>query len=155
MSIPPHSCFVAGRLRVNMGNIYVEQGDYPRAIKMYRMALDQISDIHRDVRFKIMQNIGTVFVCMGRYADAITSFETIMEDQASFKTGWWREGGREGGKLRNEIIFNIHTALNLMVCYYAISDREKLKKTFQRTLQISTGIGDEDRYYPTVVSRGK
>lgn len=77
-----------------MGNIYMEQGDYPRAIKMYRMALDQISDIHRDVRFKIMQSIGTVFVCMGRYADAITSFETIMEDQASFKTGW---GGVEGG----------------------------------------------------------
>lgn len=117
----------AGRLRVNMGNIYMEQGKYPEAIKMYRMALDQISDIHRDVRFKIMQNIGTVFVCMGRYADAITSFETIMEDQANFKT-----------------------ALNLMLCYYAISDREKLKKTFQRTLQISTGIEDEDRYYPTV-----
>lgn len=76
-----------GRLRVNMGNIYLEQGQYPQAIKMYRMALDQISDIHRDVRFKIMQSIGTVFVCMGRYADAITSFETIMEDQANFKTG--------------------------------------------------------------------
>ena len=72
-----------------MGNIYMEQGQYPQAIKMYRMALDQISDIHRDVRFKIMQNIGTVFVCMGRYADAITSFETIMEDQANFKTGQW------------------------------------------------------------------
>lgn len=43
-------------------------------------------------------------------------------------------------------------ALNLMLCYYAISDREKLKKTFQRSLQISTGIEDEDRYYPTVVS---
>ncbi len=43
-------------------------------------------------------------------------------------------------------------ALNLMLCYYAISDRDKLKKTFQRTLQISTGIEDEDRYYPTVVS---
>lgn len=40
-----------------------------------------------------------------------------------------------------------------MLCYYAISDREKLKKTFQRTLQISMGIGDEDRYYPTVVSK--
>ena len=39
-----------------------------------------------------------------------------------------------------------------MLCYYAISDREKLKKTFQRTLQINSGAGDEDRYYPTVVS---
>ena len=32
----------SGRLRVNMGNIYYEQRKYPQAIKMYRMALDQI-----------------------------------------------------------------------------------------------------------------
>jgi intraflagellar transport protein 88 len=34
----------AGRLRVNMGNIYYEQKKYPQAIKMYRMALDQVLD---------------------------------------------------------------------------------------------------------------
>ena len=39
-----------GRLRVNMGNIYVEQRKYPQAIKMYRMALDQIQDSHKGVR---------------------------------------------------------------------------------------------------------
>lgn len=32
----------AGRFRVNMGNVYFEQGKYPSAIKMYRMALDQV-----------------------------------------------------------------------------------------------------------------
>ena len=41
-------------------------------------------------------------------------------------------------------------ALNLMLCYFAISDSEKMKKCFHRMLQISTGI-DEDRYYPTMV----
>ena len=39
-----------GRLRVNMGNIYVEQRKFPQAIKMYRMALDQIQDSHKGVR---------------------------------------------------------------------------------------------------------
>ena len=43
------------------------------------------------------------------------------------------------------------TAMNLMLCYYAVSDRDKLKKCFHRMLQISTGISDEDRYYPAVV----
>lgn len=43
-------------------------------------------------------------------------------------------------------------ALNLTLCYYAVGDREKLKKTFQRMVQIATGITDEDRYFPTVVS---
>ena len=32
----------SGRLRVNMGNIYYEQKKYPSAIKMSRIALDQI-----------------------------------------------------------------------------------------------------------------
>ena len=32
----------AGRLRVNMGNIYFEQKKYMNAIKNYQMALDQI-----------------------------------------------------------------------------------------------------------------
>ena len=82
-------CMVStsGRLRVNMGNICVEQGKYAKALKMYRMALDQISDVHKGMRLKILQNIGTVFVKMGRYADAITSFEHIMEERADFKTG--------------------------------------------------------------------
>ena len=76
-----------GRLRVNMGNICVEQSKYAKAIKMYRMALDQIPDVHKGVRFRILRNIGTVFVKMGQYADAITSFEHIMEEKADFKTG--------------------------------------------------------------------
>ena len=79
--------FHSGRLRVNMGNIYAEQRKYPQAIKMYRMALDQIPDHHKAVRLKILQNIGAVFVKMGQYADAITSFEHIMEQQPDFKTG--------------------------------------------------------------------
>ncbi len=33
----------AGRLRVNMGNIYFKLGQYAKAIKFYRMALDQVS----------------------------------------------------------------------------------------------------------------
>ena len=65
----------------------MEKREYPQAIKMYRMALDQIPDIHKGVRLKILGNIGSVFVQMGRYADAITSFETIMDEEANFKTG--------------------------------------------------------------------
>ena len=45
-----------------------------------------------------------------------------------------------------------HTALNLILCYYGVSDSEKMKKCFNRMLQISTGI-DEDRYYPTMVCK--
>lgn len=40
----------SGRLRVNMGNIHFEQKNYTQAIKMYRMALDQLSNTNRDMR---------------------------------------------------------------------------------------------------------
>ena len=37
----------AGRLKVNMGNIYFKLGQYHKAIKFYRMALDQVHSIFR------------------------------------------------------------------------------------------------------------
>lgn len=40
----------SGRLRVNMGNIYFEQGNYAQAVKMYRMALDQIPTANMSIR---------------------------------------------------------------------------------------------------------
>lgn len=38
-------------------------------------------------RIKIMQNIGVSFVKMAQFSDAITSFEHIMGEKASFQTG--------------------------------------------------------------------
>ena len=77
----------SGRLRVNMGNIYYEQKKYAAAIKMYRMALDQIPNTGREIRYKIMRNIGNAFVRLGQFQDAIASFEQIMDGSADFTIG--------------------------------------------------------------------
>ncbi len=95
----------AGRLKVNMGNIYFKLGQYSKAIKLYRMALDQVPNTHKRMRIKIMHNIGILFVKMGQYSDACTSFEWIMSEQPDFKTG-----------------------LHLVLCYYSIGDKERTKK---------------------------
>ncbi|XP_069569502.1 intraflagellar transport protein 88 homolog isoform X2 [Brachyistius frenatus] len=116
----------AGRLKVNMANIYFKQKNYPKAIKFYRMALDQISNAHKEMRIKIMQNIGVVFVRMGQYSDAITSFEHIMSESP-----------------------NINTGLNLTLCYYAIGDRERMKTAFQKLISVPLGIDEEDKYIPS------
>ncbi|XP_051259558.1 intraflagellar transport protein 88 homolog isoform X8 [Dicentrarchus labrax] len=116
----------AGRMKVNMANIYVKQKNYPKAIKFYRMALDQISNAHKEMRIKIMQNIGVVFVRMGQYSDAITSFEHIMSESPNIKTGF-----------------------NLILCYYAIGDRDRMKKAFQKLISVPLGIDDEDKYIPS------
>ncbi|XP_054887378.1 intraflagellar transport protein 88 homolog isoform X5 [Poeciliopsis prolifica] len=115
----------AGRLKVNMANIYFKQKNYPKAIKFYRMALDQISNAHKELRIKILQNIGVVFVRLGQYSDAITSFEHIMAESPNIKTGF-----------------------NLILCYYAIGDRERMKKAFQKLISVPLGIDDEDKYIP-------
>ncbi|XP_036413762.1 intraflagellar transport protein 88 homolog [Colossoma macropomum] len=113
----------AGRLKVNMGNIYFKQKNYPKAIKFYRMALDQISNAHTEMRIKIMQNIGVSFIRMGQYSDAITSFDHIMSESPNIKTGF-----------------------NLILCYCAIGDRERMKKSFQKLICVPLGIDEEDKY---------
>lgn len=50
-----------------MGNIYFEQQKYPAAIKMYRMALDQVPLTSRSVRNRILRNIGVAFMKVGQY----------------------------------------------------------------------------------------
>ncbi|XP_064596903.1 intraflagellar transport protein 88 homolog isoform X2 [Liolophura sinensis] len=113
----------AGRLKVNMGNIYFRQRNYQKAVKMYRMALDQVPNTHKEMRTKIMQNIGIVFVKMGQYNDAITSFEHIMSETPTFKTGF-----------------------NLILCYFALGDREKMKRAFMKLLTVDLRMDDEDKY---------
>ena len=136
----------SGRLRVNMGNIYYQdvrvpctpawsahaahlrrvwlprhQKKYTFAIKMYRMALDQIPNTGKEMRLKIMRNIGNAFVRLGQFPDAIQSFETIMDGNADFQTGF-----------------------NLIVCYYALGDEEKMRKGFARLLSIPMPHNSED-----------
>ena len=106
----------SGRLRVNMGNIYYEQKKYPAAIKMYRMALDQIPNTGREVRYKIMRNIGNAFVRLGQFQDAIASYEQIMEGSADLQTGF-----------------------NLVLCYYALGDKERQRRGFTRLLSVRHG----------------
>ena len=44
-------------------------------------------------------------------------------------------------------------AMNLLLCYYALRDVDKLKRHFQRMILIETGTDyDDDRYYSTDVS---
>lgn len=70
------------RFRVNMGNIYFEQGKYPAAIKMYRMALDALPAAAAGPRARLMTNIGLAFVQLGQYGDAAAAFENAMDTAA-------------------------------------------------------------------------
>uniref|UniRef100_A0A8C0Z5Y1 Intraflagellar transport protein 88 homolog n=1 Tax=Canis lupus familiaris TaxID=9615 RepID=A0A8C0Z5Y1_CANLF len=113
----------AGRLKVNMGNIYLKQRNYSKAIKFYRMALDQIPSVHKEMRIKIMQNIGVTFIKTGQYSDAINSFEHIMSMAPNLKAGF-----------------------NLILSYFAVGDRDKMKKAFQKLIAVPLEIDEDDKY---------
>ncbi|XP_072754911.1 intraflagellar transport protein 88 homolog isoform X2 [Anoplolepis gracilipes] len=113
----------SARLKVNMGNIYVKMGQLSQAIKMYRMAFDQAPTVHKDLRIKIMHNMGMLFVQMGRLEEAANSFEWVMRERAEFKAG-----------------------LHAVLCHFALSHRDKMKRAFLELLEVQLNIDQEDKY---------
>ena len=86
------------------------------------MALDQIPNTNKEVRFKIFRNIGHAFVRLGQFQDAIQAYETIMSGDPDFQTGF-----------------------NLILCYYAKGETDKMKRGFTKLLSITIqGVNEED-----------
>ncbi|CAG08235.1 unnamed protein product [Tetraodon nigroviridis] len=108
-----------------MANIYVKQQNYREAIKLYQKALDQIPNTYKEMKMKIMENFGLFFVRIGQYPKAIIYFEDVMSQRPNTKTGY-----------------------NLVLCYYAIGDKERMKKGFQKLISVPLGF-DEDKYIPS------
>ena len=84
-------------------------------------ALDQIPNTGKHIRFKIFRNIGNAFVRLGQFGDAVQSYETIMGGDPDF-----------------------HTGFNLILCYYALGDAEKMRRGFQKLISIPLASVDED-----------
>lgn len=96
-----------------MGNIYFQQEKYTIAIKMYRMALDLIPATSKEMRYKILMNIGHAFIKLGQFQEAINSYDTIMKGAPNFQI-----------------------AFNLMLCLYALGDAARMKDNFIKMLDI-------------------
>jgi len=97
---------------------------------MYRMAMDQLASTNRSLRLKLMHNMGIVFLRINHAEDAAASFEYIMTEKPSFKTG-----------------------LHLVVSNFMAGDPEKTKQSFKELLQVPVEIDDEEKYAPISVSQ--
>lgn len=118
----------SGRLKVNIGNIHLKLRQYEKAIRMYKMALDQVSDEFKNINTKIRMNISIAYVKMQQFSEAATMLELVMDKQASVKV-----------------------AFNLTLCYYLLNDKELMKRTFERMVSIETKnrdvlVTDENKY---------
>lgn len=109
------------RLKMNVGNIYFRLGKFSKAIKMYKMALDQVPRNQTELRLKITHNIGILFIKMGQYSDAASRFELIMSEKGDWKTG-----------------------LHLILCYYAIGDVIGMRRAFQLLLENAEHLNEDE-----------
>ncbi|KAK5981107.1 OSM-5 [Trichostrongylus colubriformis] len=112
----------SGRLKVNIGNIYFKKKDYNKAIKYYRMALDQVPSIQKETRINILNNIGVAFIKMGKYDEAMSTFEHCVEERADFKT-----------------------ALNMVLTAYCLEDADKMRDGFQKLLDVPLDDDEENK----------
>lgn len=115
------------KVKINMGNIYYKQNNPTKAIKMYRMAMDQLNNTNRDLRLKLMHNMGIIFLKMGHPNDAAASFEYIMQERPGFKTG-----------------------LHLVVACFMAGDPDKMKRAFQDLLDVPVEEEDDADKYDTL-----
>lgn len=93
------------------------------------MALDQIPSTGKCTRFKILHNIGSAFFRLGKFSDAIQSYETIL-------------GGHP----------DVLTAYNLILCHYALGDAEKMRRGFQKLVTIPQTQSDSCRVQSSMPS---
>ncbi len=105
------------RVRINMGAIYFAQQKYSAAMKMYRMAYDQLGQSHRYIALRTQKNIGICALRMGQFQDAILAFEMVCDVEA-----------------------DPQSAFNLLVASYAIGDVAKMQKAFTSLLSIKDEV---------------
>lgn len=79
-----------------------------------------------------MHNIGMLFVQMGRLEEAANSFEWVMRERAEFKAG-----------------------LHAILCHFALSHRDKMKRDFLELLEVQLNIDQEDKYSMSTVGRSR
>ena len=111
----------ASRLRVNMGNIYFEQKKYDQAIKMYNMAIDGTQNLNKEMKLRIKRNVALALVKQKRFGKAIEVYEDIMNDTPDHDVGF-----------------------NLIVCLYALGEKEKMRTWFERLLMVDIPGTDEE-----------
>jgi intraflagellar transport protein 88 len=74
-----------------------------------------------------MHNMGIIFLKIDHPTDAANSFEFIMQEKPSFKTG-----------------------LHLVVANFMAGDPDKMKRAFQDLLEVPMEYEDDDEKYATV-----
>lgn len=126
--------FLTGRFKCNVGCLYYTEGKYQKAVKFFRMALDQMPAEQHEYRMKITRNIAFCFVKMGKYLDALASFDYILKEKP--------------------LAIN---AFRLLVCNYAIKDTANMRTSFLKLLELRGNLYEHSslNYFLTLSAKNR
>ena len=102
------------RVRINLGNIHYQQGDYKKALTEWKKAVDKVSKENKELRAQILKNIANAHIKVGNYTDAIDNYSESMKLNPDVKT-----------------------AMNLLLCDLAVEKVEQTKNVFKVMLDVS------------------
>lgn len=102
------------RIRINLGNIYFQSGEFKKAITEYKRAIDKTNKENKELRANIMKNVALANIKLGNYNDAIESFAESFRNNP-----------------------DIRTAMNLLLCHLALGSIENTKSVFNLMLEVS------------------
>ena len=106
-----------------MGNIYFEEKKFDQAVKMYNMAMDSCTAQNKEMKLKIKKNVGLAYIKLKKFGKAIEVYEDIMNDTPEYDIGF-----------------------NLIVCLYALGQKDKMRTWFERLLMMDIpGQEEEDQ----------
>ena len=69
-------------------------------------------------RLQILQNIGAVFVKMGQYSDAMTSYEHVMSEKPSMKAGQYMHCSHCGVCVACTMYIRVHIRMRVINIIY-------------------------------------
>jgi len=104
-----------------MGNIYFEEKKFDQAVKMYNMAMDSCTAQNKEMKLKIKKNVGLAYIKLKKFGKAIEVYEDIMNDTPEYDIGF-----------------------NLIVCLYALGQKDKMRTWFERLLMMDIPGQEEE-----------
>lgn len=127
----------SSRLRINIGNILFVQKKYLQAIKMYRRGLDQIPvSTNQRLRSKVMRNIGHAFCELRQFEEGAKAYQLVLSERPMRDFG--------GGVERKVPSRDFITAFNMLMCHYALGERDKMQSSFITLLQQELQVAQDD-----------
>ena len=127
----------AARVRVNAGNVHYASGEFPAAIKQYRMgARPRLRRRQGDARQDHAQRRVRL-----RAHGAVHGRGVHLRGRRGFKRRRCGELERRRRKRRSP---DVVTLFNLVVCHYATGDAEKMRRAFLALLSLRAYESDEE-----------